>query len=202
VNNGILGETDMSREWRDNAWKLLDDEEECHVWEQFEETFHFSPSYHGTDSGIQEPFDSITFDISAYYASQTPEVLEQEVNACLFPLFTMISFSHAFIYALDWQHPCYKVFLAEFDVHRYNSVLFHHVGLLGTSEDGINYYLVPIIPDGDYSIFSTPDMTNGIFGHPWRNTICIFGKELLNALESHMPTLFQTPIRRHGKSIE
>jgi hypothetical protein len=41
---------------------------------------------------------------------------------------------------------------------------------------------VGVFPDGDYYVFMTEDMTIGTFGHPWRQTLCIFGARLVESL--------------------
>lgn len=174
----------MREMWRDAGWELLENVEESHVWREFQQKFQFSPRLHGSDTGIQEPVDSVTFDISWYYTSQEQNTLAQEVHEWLFHGFVAMNPPGASVYALDWQHPCYKVVLAEFDLRQYNTLLLHQNGLLRHAEDGGYYYLIPVIPDGDYSMFLTHDLTNGTFGHPWRETLCIFGKDLLEELNT------------------
>jgi hypothetical protein len=41
---------------------------------------------------------------------------------------------------------------------------------------------VEIFPDGDYYVFLSEDMTVGTFGHPWEQTLCVFGDPLLSTL--------------------
>jgi hypothetical protein len=41
-------------------------------------------------------------------------------------------------------------------------------------------------PDGDYYIFLSEDLTSGTFGHPWEQSLCVFGRVLVDAL---VPTL-------------
>jgi hypothetical protein len=43
-------------------------------------------------------------------------------------------------------------------------------------------WAVPVYPDGDYSVFLTPDHTAGTFGHPWERTLCVFGHPLVATL--------------------
>jgi Protein of unknown function (DUF2716) len=40
----------------------------------------------------------------------------------------------------------------------------------------------PPFPNGDYYIFLTEDLTQGTFGHPWEQTFCVFGRDLVGAL--------------------
>jgi len=38
------------------------------------------------------------------------------------------------------------------------------------------------VPDGDYTLFSTENLKNGVFIHPWQPSVCIFGLEMLREL--------------------
>jgi uncharacterized protein DUF2716 len=39
----------------------------------------------------------------------------------------------------------------------------------------IDPFPVHPFPNGDYSIFVSPHMRSGTFGHPWARTLCVFG---------------------------
>ncbi len=171
------------------GWKLLDLGEEERAWR------HLAFRAGDTGPGIREPYHSITFDVSAYYEAQNPEALERELNVCVFNAFKEIRPSHSQLYALDWQHPGYEVSLDAFTPEQFNNLYFEHGGLLWTGENGANYYLIQPFPDGDYHLFITPDLRNGLFGHPWDHTICVFGKELVHRLEISAPALLSRPIR-------
>jgi hypothetical protein len=49
-------------------------------------------------------------------------------------------------------------------------------------------------PNGDYYIFLSEDFRTGTFGHPWEETMCIFGDRLLTALAE--PLSVWLPVRR------
>jgi hypothetical protein len=38
------------------------------------------------------------------------------------------------------------------------------------------------LPNGDYYIFLSEVFRTGTFGHPWEETMCIFGDRLLHGL--------------------
>lgn len=175
------------------GWKLLDPAKEQRAWSHLA----FYPG--DTGAGIREPYHSITFDVSFYYEAQNREALERELNVWVFKAFKEIRPSHSQLYALDWQHTAYEVSLDAFTPEQYNELYFQHNGLLRSDEDGTNYYLIEPFPDGDYHMFITPDLRNGLFGHPWNHTICVFGKETVHLLEISAPALLSRPIRRgHG----
>ena len=56
---------------------------------------------------------------------------------------------------------------------------------------------VPVLPNGDYYLYLAPDLSFGTFGHPWEQTICVFGAPLLAATESNRPRLLTRAVRSH-----
>ncbi len=64
-----------------------------------------------------------------------------------------------------------------------------------------NAWSIPVLPDGDYYIFLSPDFRFGTFGHPWEETICVFGQELLDAFAQHPPQLFREIVRSNGQPV-
>ncbi len=56
--------------------------------------------------------------------------------------------------------------------------------------------MIPVLPNGDYYVFLSPELDWGWFGHPWEQTICIFGERLLAAVAENPPTLFTQVLRR------
>ena len=89
---------------------------------------------------------------------------------------------HHELIALDWQHPAYRFVPA-------------NQALTWQAE-----WKIPIYPDGDYFAFLSEDYAEGTFGHPWEQTICVFGQELLDAVAADRPTLLRTVVRQHGRS--
>jgi len=86
------------------------------------------------------------------------------------------------LYVLDWQHDCYSL-----DPYR------------PFTAAELEEWPIGIEPNGDYYIFLTSDFRIGTFGHPWEETLCIFGQPLLNALDQNMPTYLKQPIRVNGR---
>ena len=86
--------------------------------------------------------------------------------------------------ALDWQHPCYR---------------FDPFGPFTFSE---TYHgMIPVVPDGDYSIFLADDFSYGTFGHPWEQSICVFGQPLIDVVEHERPRLLGRVVRRNGSVV-
>ena len=83
---------------------------------------------------------------------------------------------------LDWQHPGYR---------------FRPSVLASTwSKD----WRIPVYPDGDYFSFFVQGMSSGTFGHPWEETLCVFGTPLVATLGASLATWL--PVKRlDGHSV-
>jgi len=155
-------------------YSSLDDEEYNMVWDMIEHKYQFSPSiYPEKWPGIKEPAPSVTFswkDVDGFY--EQTEVLDN----ILIPAFITLSAKNKINYILDWQHTCYKL-------------------------TGINLkesYPLGVFPDGDYHIWLSTDLSCGTFGHPWEESICIIGKELIDLVEAKLNDVLGNPIRKNN----
>jgi len=167
----------------DGAWENLTDAEMDIAWDRFYPEFNFRPSVHPQDwPGIKEPAPSTTYSISSVYGKDY-YVLEKDLNAKTLKAFQKCIEQEKRLYALDWQHPCYWLYA-------------HHF----VDSQRPKAWMVPVLPNGDYYIFLAEDFSFGLFGHPWEQTICVFGTVLLSALAQDMPLLFTKHIRRDGKA--
>ena len=162
--------------WDGEAWAQVRGYEE--YWTPFDDRFHFRPGMDpATWPAITEPEGSVTFDLAPIFASGDPgfESGERRLNRE-----TLEAFPEAFpngtrLVALDWQHPAYW-----FWPHRH----------LANPEP----WRLPPFPNGDYFIFLTEELSQGTFGHPWEQTFCVFGDDLVRAL---VPRLTEwLPVKR------
>jgi len=169
------------------AWTALIDSEQNAVWDLFYEQFKFKPSTRASDwPGIVEPTGSVTFDISHIFdGSEAARTLDEDaLNVDSLNLFRQCIVPGQKLYALDWQHPCYR---------------FNPFGCFDFSQ--FDNSMVPFIPNGDYYIFLADDFSFGTFGHPWEQTICVFGQPLLNVVMRENPKLLQQIVRRDGQAV-
>lgn len=166
-------------------WQELTEPEYEEVWKRFYYKYDFHPSVDPIHwPGITEPKPSVTYKISQVYGSDKYETLVTDLNARMLEAFRLSTSRKDKLYALDWQHTCYR-----FDPH------------LRFEPGDPNNWWVPVLPNGDYAIFLSQDMKLGIFGHPWEETICVFGKSLLQAVEKRIPLLFNTVVRINGETV-
>ncbi len=152
-------------------YQKLDDQEYERVWDEFEARFEFKPDYYNlNEPAIKEPAQSIIFSWRRNLSAEDVDALEQVILEA----FSELTPDQGIMYALDWQHESYK-----FDPHN------DYRGMP-----------IPIFPDGDYSIFLNSTMDMGTFAHPWQETICIFGRDLVNIIEAKLPFLYARVERR------
>ena len=155
------------------SWIELDDIEYRKVWDKFYSYFNFKPSIYRRDwPSFKEPSPFITYDISMNYKD---DIIDEWYDTAKKVLKECTS-KNEFIYALDWQHKSYL-----YNPH---------------NESAERWYVAPI-PDGDYYMFLQQDFRWGILTHPWEETICIFGKDLIDNLLKHSPKMLQI-IKRQG----
>lgn len=168
------------------AWNELTNGEEDKVWKRFEKQFCFRPSVHPKHwPGIVEPEDSVTYSIGHVYGDEDQyTLLTNDLSVKLIKAFRECVPGGKSIWVLDWQHPCYRFY-------PHDDFQFH-------DEDD---WPVPALPNGDYYIFLSPDLEFGVFGHPWEQSMCVFGEPLLEAFDRDLPELFSAKIRIGGVAL-
>ena len=177
----------VRRTWLDHgqAWEPMDNDEEQAVWDLFYEQFGFRLGVDpGKWPGIMEPRPSITFDIGHAFSGDPAAPAVADLNVEMFTLFKACVPPGERLYALDWQHPCYR---------------FDPFGQFASSETYQG--MIPVVPDGDYHIFLADDFSYGTFGHPWEQTICVFGQPLIEVVERERPKLLGRVVRRDGAAV-
>ncbi len=169
------------------TWIKLTNSQTDDAWSEFYDKYKFRPSVDPREfPGIEEPVPSVTYSYSRNQKAdeESSFLFEQDLTRRVLVAFREIVAPGDSLLALDWQHQCYSV-----DPHA-----------IEPSELAANW-LIPVLPDGDYSIFLTKHFDVGIFGHPWEETICVFGQPLIAALELLHPLSFTDVIRKNGKKV-
>ncbi|MFO1076403.1 MAG: DUF2716 domain-containing protein [Planctomycetota bacterium] len=166
------------------AWKKQPSEEYESVWTPFDRRFKFRPSMTKWP-GFQEPLESVTYGIGHVYGD-FDRYARLTVDLCrkLADALRRCTPAGEFVDVLDWQHPSYR--------------FWPHEPFEFSSEDD---WPIPALPNGDYHIFLAHDQKFGVLGHPWEQTMCVFGAPLLKAFAQDIPLLFDRPVRRGGKVV-
>src|SRR6185436_19784150 len=124
------------------TWRSLDAEEKDRYWNRFDAQFRFNA---GTQPrAILEPTPSLTWDTSPAFHDPDPLMSNTNRVVNLAFLRAFRACKHPTLIVLDWQHPCF-----EFDIHA------------ADAEDEPSEWPIPIIANGDYYIFLSPDFDYG-----------------------------------------
>lgn len=83
----------------------------------------------------------------------------------------------AFMYALDWQHTCFKYNPRIIDYNEYPVFVKYDVPIKNEYVDweGYNVWFPTFYPDGDYYFFIAKDFSWGYLTHPWLKKAYVFG---------------------------
>ncbi|WP_410615604.1 DUF2716 domain-containing protein [Amycolatopsis sp. lyj-109] len=150
--------------------RLLAEPEHHDIWARFSGEFAFRP---GTRAfpGITEPPGSATWhvgDLDDPQLDALSDIVHKGLRESVEP--------GEELYWLDWHHVGYR-----FDPARVDGT--------GPRWPGA------VFPDGDYHSYLTRDLRLGTFGHPWEETVCVFG-DLLTRIDPELTAALGNPIRR------
>ncbi|MFF3679705.1 DUF2716 domain-containing protein [Streptomyces sp. NPDC002120] len=148
------------------------------LWDRFCAVFDFKPST-AHRPAITDPPSSAVWDLHSHHrlVPDLPERLDAIVRRGLLTA----TEPGEFVYWLDWNHDGYRYDPRRTDVPG------------RPPRPGKGTY-----PDGDYYLHLTDDLRLGTFGHPWEQTLTIWGPKLLAAVEAEVTELLGTPIRRRA----
>lgn len=161
----------------DNVWREVDYDA---AWTPFNERFNFAANYHDRDNpAIRLDPSCLVIDLAAIFEHNGPRYAagQDAINAVALRAFVWLAGEEDMI-ALDWQHPSYRYSPATQAVSS---------ALTG----------IPVFPDGDYYAHMHTDLRWGTFGHPWQQTLTIWGDELVSALGAELLTW----LPRHPQSL-
>lgn len=158
-------------------WIPLSHQELKLVWETLYRDFKFNPSISRFPS-FRVPSPFITYDISAYFEDSSLLHADEDLEEKALLVFQELIRTDEYMPALDWQHECYWI-------TPYGSF----------EKDEFGEWTVPVLPNGDYYFFLSKEMHWGLLGHPWEQSITIFGEGLIDSFTRHHPILFQRKIR-------
>jgi Uma2 family endonuclease len=190
------------------AWQFMTDEVSDTAWNFVYGKLQFKPNIDTTKPAFYEPKPSITYSVGHMYDvkwdkwKKNPN-LNKDLNKKFLQIFRSLLKPGEMLYALEWHSHNYlfqpherlrntkvRLWVARYKRKRQKT--------WSSQQD----WRIPIFMDGEYHIFLATDFSFGLFGHPWEETICVFGQPLLDALEENKPLLFDYPIRKNGFWLE
>lgn len=157
------------------GWEVLPGERYDELWAPFNDRYGFVP---GATPAIDEPSPSVTFDLSGFFTASEQSAFnatERAVNALALLAMTRVFGPGDRVLALDWEH----------DSH------WFHPHVQAVSQEPLSRL---VVPNGDYYAFLSEDSTTGTFGHPWEETLCVFGRPMFDALTPLLTPLL--PVKR------
>lgn len=123
-----------------------------------------------THPAITLPRDRLVIDLASAFVEGPRFVAAQAaINASALRAFVWLAESVE-LTAPDWQHTPYRYSPA---AHALSSV---------------DHWRVPVFPDGDYYAHFPADIAWGTFGHPWQETLTLWGDVLIDSLRSELLT--------------
>ncbi|MFE5804729.1 DUF2716 domain-containing protein [Streptomyces sp. NPDC056491] len=150
---------------------LLDPRCEDRLWDRVEREYGFQPRIERFRA-FEGPAAGATWRLDCALADELERIVRPALQAVTRPGERLAW--------LDWNHTCY-----DFDPHR--------VGGPGEPDWPGEAY-----PNGDYYLFLDHDLRFGTFGHPWEETLTVFGADLLAAVGGGLTALLGEPLRRTG----
>jgi hypothetical protein len=167
---------------RRDVWSELPPHRYDKVWDAFCEVFKFRPSVNKEDwPSFQVPPPSATWRIRDLLEAFNPwnDPAAMPYNLALLNSLKAVVPRGEKILALDWQHICYEFLPHEVRRPRDQSS-----------------WLIPALPSGEYHMFVTSDFRLGSLGHPWEETVCVFGEGFLDVYQRLTPLLSSQLIRK------
>ena len=149
------------------AWSPISMDHDDEHSRGFHQRFAFRPGMSIAEPAINEPAGSVTLDLSPIFTARDVHEAAAGMNAVnSLGLLAWVSVlaPETSLLVLDWQHQTHR-----FWPHRF-----------ACQPDP--QWQTEVFPNGDYYIFLTEDMSTGTFGHPWQQTLCVFGEPLVSAL--------------------
>lgn len=181
------------------GWEPMSDRLESKVMKTFKQRFSFRPSVRPSDwPSIAEPTPSVALDLSPTWTSSGRMVVDPD-ELILGLLVAAFPASERLV-AINYNHSAWW-----FWPHRFGAVSRESPYSLADGHEAMvapevfvaaDSWEVHPFPNGDYSIVVSEDMTSGTFGHPWEQTLCVFGTGPIEAAPAL--TLYWPVKRRRG----
>lgn len=166
----------MVVEEANDVWREVDYDS---AWTPFNERFQFTPDYYERSAAaIRLPQNSLVIDLRPIFEHDGARFAagEAAISSSALRAFVWLAEDNE-VLALDWQHTAYHYSPSQQAL-------------------SVNAMLVPVFPNGDYFAHMTTDLRWGTFGHPWQQTLTIWGDELIATLGAELLTW----LPRHSQS--
>jgi Protein of unknown function (DUF2716) len=171
----------------DEAWVELDRSAGNALWAEFADRFQFRAGINSDRwPAIVEPLPSVVWDLSPIFAGAYPGGFAigcRDVAALVLGTLQDCTEWPETVAFHDWVHP--SLLLRPSKVDEPEEVPGWDVGGL--------------FPNGDYTIFVGRDFAFGVLGHPWEQSLLVFGALAVTAFEARNNGKLTTVLRRDGQ---
>lgn len=168
------------------GWVDLDWEAGEVLWSDFAEKFRFRAGTTPKDwPAIAEPAPSVVWDLSPIFTGACPgEFLAGAVAVAGLVLATLQDCTDWYetVAFHDWVHPS--------GLFRPHSV--------DDPQEVAGWDTGGLFPNGDYTIFVGRAYAFGILGHPWEQSLCVFGGRAVDAFAARNQGILGNILRQRG----
>ena len=144
---------------------ILDEKLYDEIWNRIEKEYKFYPSVNKKIKTFEFNIENVCYQLNSYWSAEQEKIVND--------IFKKISDDD--LYALDWQHDCF-----EYNPNENIELGYHYYD----KNRQVEVYFPSYYPDGDYHMFLSKDWSYGMFGHPWKSEIYIFGKKIINEFKN------------------
>lgn len=177
----LIDKAGLVLEQQSEVWVLLPDDEYNKVWDRIYADFRFSPSIVNNHPAFLFSMPVDVYDISQSNLYQGNE----QSNMTMKAIFIGCMNDDDFMYALDWQHSCYR-YNPRILVAKENPTFIYDKRYFG---GGYNAYFPEFYPNGDYYFFISKSFSWGYLTHPWLKKAWVFGESLMPKIRKNMDDL-------------
>lgn len=143
----------------------LTEAEDTRIWDAVDSKLAFAPSVSAFPGFFAPPPFRVYAMMGDHYDEAVLDAFTARANEWL----RAVANPDEELFWLDWQHRCYA-----FLPHRET---------------------VSVYPDGDYCLVVPADLSWGMLGHPWENTITFFGAALCALVDRERPPFLTRLLR-------
>jgi hypothetical protein len=171
----------------EGGWVDLDSEIGRILWTDFAERFQFRAGVSVEDwPAVSEPVPSVVWDLSPVFNDDCPggfaagslavaSLVLETLQDCT-DWYETVAFH-------DWVHP---------------SALFRPHAV-DEPQEVPGWDTGGLFPNGDYTIFVGRDHAFGIVGHPWEQSLCLFGDAAVDAFTARNQGTLERVLRRQSQ---
>ena len=149
---------------------ILDEELINMIWNRINNQYKFCPSVNKAVIPFKFDIEYVCYKLNSFWDIEQEKIVNN--------IFKKLCDED--IYALDWQHDCF-----EYNPNENIKLNYHYYD----DNRNVEVYFPSYYPNGDYHFFISKDFEYGMFGHPWREELYVFGEKLIDEFKKEQDRL-------------